>query len=90
MVKAVVVEEGVVENVNVEPPLELAREVAATVALTVYRLAAAVVAPELPETAMVHVTGRLTRAGEEHDKVEAVVGLPYTANVYEPEEIVAP
>ena len=76
MVNEVVVATDVVENVNVEPPLDVAKEVGVAVAEAEKSAITAVVAPEAPETEIVHVIGEPARAGVEQSKDELVVGDP--------------
>ena len=69
---------GVVENVNVDPPLDVVNAVALTVETTEKSLATPVVALTSSETLMVHTTGRPVREGLvlEQERLDKVVGLP--------------
>ena len=88
-----VVAAGVVENVNVSPLFPVVKEVREPVPVPLKSVDKAVVAPDDPETRIVHVAVLPRRNGLliEHESVEAVVGLPYTMNDGEPLKIgVAP
>ena len=69
---------GVVENVNVDPPLDVVNAVALTDETTEKSLATPVVALTSSDTLMVHTTGRPVREGFvlEHERLDEVAGLP--------------
>ena len=75
---------GVAENVNDKPLLGVTEVVPP---LTVKSVANPVVAPLLPLTVIVHVAVFVRRngLGMVHTKLDAVVGVPYTANEGEPD-----
>ena len=70
--------DGVVENVNDDPPLDADRLEAASEDITEKSDATAVVAPVDPDTTIVHTTERATRDGFvlAHVICDAGVGLP--------------
>jgi len=78
---------GVVENVKVAPPLLVLSADAATVDVAAKSEARPVVALPLSDTLMVQTTANPLRAGLvlAQDRLEAVVGLPYTTNVGDPD-----
>ena len=89
---AVVVTLGVVENVNVEPKLAVAKADAAAVDVTAKSAATPVVAPPESDTDIVQSTDVPKRDGLvfKHAKLDAVVGFPYTTNEGEPVFISTP
>ncbi len=74
----IVVAVGVVEKVKVEPPFSVLNGVVPSVAKAIKSLEIPVVAPDAPETAIVHTIVRLTRAGcvFRQESFDAEVGLP--------------
>ena len=74
------INDGVVLNTKLEPPLLVTRVDASSVDITLKSDAIAVVAPLAPDTAIVHTTDRPVRDGAVlvHDSCDADVGLPYT------------
>jgi hypothetical protein len=74
---------GVVENVNVKPPSDETKDDESTVDDTEKSDATPVVALTASETLIVHTTLNPVRAGNVfvHDRLDAVVGWPYTTNV---------
>ena len=69
---------GTVENVNDAPPFTTVSDDVATVAPTEKSDAIPVVAPEAPDTLIVHTTGRPMRDGLVlvQERLEPAVGLP--------------
>ena len=77
--KLVLFVRGVVENVNVEPPLLVVGTMIGVVVDEMLKSELTpVVAPLLPETEIVHMIGLPARWGlpVAHDNVDAVLGLP--------------
>ena len=81
---------GVAAKVNVDPPLTVLNVMFEKSGDEATKsLAIAVVAPAAPETAMVQLIGLPARevGVVEHDKLDAVVGVPYTTVCKNPLEI---
>jgi hypothetical protein len=81
---------GKTENTRLDPPLVAMRFVGATDEETTKSEGSAVVAPETPETKTVQYRVMLTRAGNVHDSVEAVVGMPKITKFGDPPTILCP
>jgi len=93
MTKAELAVVGVVENVYVDPPLPLMGVIDPdAVDETEKSPDTPVVAPVLPDTVIVHEMAPPTRgvAAALQDKLDAVVGVPYTTNVCVPPDIACP
>ncbi len=84
-----VVEAGVVENVKVNPPFVVEREDEVALEATTKSDRRPVVVPIESDTLIVHTTLSPVRDGSVfvHDRLDAVVGLPYTTNVGLPEKM---
>ena len=85
----VVKDKGVVENVNVNPPFVVERDEDTALEETTKSDKRPVVVPIESDTLIVQTTLSPVRDGSVlvHDRLDAVVGLPYTTNVGLPAEI---
>ena len=92
MPNAVLLKIGVVENVNVHPPLLVTMAVVVLVDQAPKSAATPVVAPLLSDTEIVQLMAALMRCGVPamHDSVLAVVGVPYAGKFNVPPVIGTP